>query len=353
VASITKRGPGQWQAKVRRKGWPHQHETFTTKGDAEAWAREIENEMDRGVFVSRKEAESTTLREALERFRKEKIPTYAHPKKEENRLDHLLQYSLVDMHLGAIRGKHIAEFIELRIDEGVSGNTIRLDLAMLSKLFSMADRNWGMESLNNPIRKVYKPELPQGRERRLMLEVLYKGKIISEEELILEHAHKDLVPIIKFALETTMRRGEIANLTWEKINLKAQTICLPKTKNHTARTIPLSAEACAVLESQFSNNIKPIYGKVFKLSEDRITKLFRKMRKHPDVAAVYKDVKIEELHFHDLRHESISRFFENTDLDFMEIQGITGHKTLQMLKRYTHLSANRLVGRLNGKKRGK
>ncbi|WP_462326073.1 site-specific integrase [Desulfoplanes sp.] len=138
MATITKRGTGQWQVKVRRKGWPVQSSTFNTKGDAEAWAREIENEMDRGVFISRKEAESTILREALERFRKEKIPTYAHPKKEENRLDHLLQYSLVDMHLGAIRGKHIAEFIELRIDEGVGGNTIRLDLAMLSKLFSMA-----------------------------------------------------------------------------------------------------------------------------------------------------------------------------------------------------------------------
>lgn len=352
MATISKRGTGQWQVKIRRKGWPIQSGTFNTKGDAEAWAREIESEMDRGVFVSRKEAESTTLREALERFRKEKIPTYAHPKKEENRLNHLLKYSLVDLKLGSIQGKHIADFIQIRSEEGVGANTIRLDLAMLSTLFGMAASDWGMESLTNPVKNVSKPKVPSGRERRLVLEVFHEGTVISEEELILKYADKKLVPIIKFALETTMRRGEIADLTWDKINLDAGTICLPKTKNYTARTIPLSPKARAVLKSQFPTNAKPIYGKVFQLSGDRITKLFRKMRKHPQVMAVQAEAQLEKLHFHDLRHEGISRLFEETDLDLMEIRGITGHKTLQMLLRYTHLRANRLVDRLAGKKRG-
>ena len=60
---------------------------------------------------------------------------------------------------------------------------------------------------------------------------------------------------------------------------------------------------------------------------------------------------IEGLTFHDLRHEATSRLFENTDLDIMEIKSITGHKTLQMLARYTHLRMDRLVGRLAGKDR--
>ena len=205
MASIKKRGIGQWQARVRRKGWEPQVCTFNTKGDAEAWAREIENEMDRGVFVSRKEAESTTLREALERFRKEKIPTYTHSKKEENRLDHLLQYPLVDLYLGSIQGKHIADFVQLRQEEGVGANTIRLDLAMLSVLFGMAATDWGMESLSNPVKKINKPKLPPGRERRLMLEVPCQGKIVSEEEMVLKYAHKNLVPIIKFARDIARR----------------------------------------------------------------------------------------------------------------------------------------------------
>jgi len=79
MATFIKRGKGQWQVKIRRKGWPLQTKTFETKGDAEAWAREIESEMDRGVFVSRKEAECSTFREVIERFREEYIPRYAHP----------------------------------------------------------------------------------------------------------------------------------------------------------------------------------------------------------------------------------------------------------------------------------
>jgi integrase len=60
---------------------------------------------------------------------------------------------------------------------------------------------------------------------------------------------------------------------------------------------------------------------------------------------------VEGLRFHDLRHEAISRLFENTDLDLMEIQKITGHKTLQMLLRYTHLRTARLADRLAGAKK--
>jgi len=71
MASILKRGPYQWQVKIRRRGWPNQTKTFETEEDAKKWARLIECEMDRGLFVSRTEAEKTTIKEALERYRKE------------------------------------------------------------------------------------------------------------------------------------------------------------------------------------------------------------------------------------------------------------------------------------------
>ena len=71
MAAIYKRGPGHWQVLVRRKGYPLLSKSFKKRTDAEAWAREIEAEMDRGVFVSRKEAENTTLSGALERYERE------------------------------------------------------------------------------------------------------------------------------------------------------------------------------------------------------------------------------------------------------------------------------------------
>ena len=83
--------------------------------------------------------------------------------------------------------------------------------------------------------------------------------------------------------------------------------------------------------------------RVFGMSADAITQAMEQARKLAD---------IEDLHFHDLRHEATSRLFEDTDLDIMEIRAITGHRSLQMLARYSHLRTHRLAERLAGAKRG-
>ena len=75
MATFRKRGNLQWEARVRRKGYPTTCKTFEIKADAEAWARSIEAEMDKGAFVTRKEAESTTLGELLQRYLEEKVPS--------------------------------------------------------------------------------------------------------------------------------------------------------------------------------------------------------------------------------------------------------------------------------------
>jgi len=74
VANFRKRGPHQWQAQVRKKGHPTQSKTFATRSAAETWARSIEYEMDQGLFVSRVEAETTTLNELLQRYLEEITP---------------------------------------------------------------------------------------------------------------------------------------------------------------------------------------------------------------------------------------------------------------------------------------
>lgn len=102
--------------------------------------------------------------------------------------------------------------------------------------------------------------------------------------------------------------------------------------------MPLSPVAKGILNAL----PRQISGRVFGLTEDMITAGMRK--------AVHK-AKLEDLTFHDLRHEAISRLFENTDLDSMEIAQISGHKTMQMLKRYSHLRTARLAERLAGQPR--
>jgi len=336
MATISKRGKHQWQAKIRRKGHPVQSKTFDRKSDAEQWARDIENEMDRGVFVSCKEAESTTLHEALDRFIGEYIPRLKMAANETRRAKAIQKREIANLYMAMIRTKHIAEFIKEREDEGVKPNTIRLDLAILSRLFEVAATDWGMESLSNPVKRARKPKLNGGRTRRLQ-PAQGEAKKSEEERLLVECGDK-FRPVVQLALETAMRRSEIANLTWDNINLKGKTAYLADTKNMSERTVPLSPTAIGILQSI----PRQITGSVFGMSENAITIAMRRARE---------EAAIDDLTFHDLRHEATSRLFERTDLDIMEISEVTGHKNLQMLKRYTHLRTKKLADRLAGKSR--
>ena len=322
------RGKRVWQALVRRRGYPQQTRTFDSKGKAEAWARQIEGEMDRGVFVSRAEAESTTLGEALDRYALEVAPKKKDAYHDTLRCRRLNKRDLARRALAAIRGKDIAAFIRERQDEGVGANMIRLDLALLSHLFNTARTAWGMESLTNPVDLVkgQRPKLPSGRDRRLVGDELPRL-------LAAAHAYGgETGPLITWAIETAMRRGEIAAMRWDHLDRKARVLLIPETKTGTPRRVPLSTAALAVLDSL----PRRIDGRVWGMRPDSISQAFER---------VCKLANIEGLTFHALRHEATSRLFEK-GLNPMEVAAITGHKTLQMLKRYTHLRAEDLVGRL-------
>ena len=320
------KGKRVWQAHIRRRGFPAQVRTFDSKAKAEAWASMIESEMARGMFVSRTEAEGTTLSEALDRYRNEVIPKKKQQAREDRRASAIAQHALARRPLASIHGKDVVAYIKTREAGGAGPNTIRLDLALLSHLFAIARKEWGMESLGNPVELVRKPKLPQGRTRRLE---------DGEEARLLEAAKAyggEIQRLIPWAIETAMRRGEIAAMRWEHLDKKARVLLIPETKAGTPRRVPLSSKALAALEGL----PRRIDGAVWNMRPDSISQAFERVCKAAD---------IEGLTFHDLRHEATSRLFEK-GLNPMEVAAITGHKTLQMLKRYTHLRAEDLVGRL-------
>lgn len=129
-----------------------------------------------------------------------------------------------------------------------------------------------------------------------------------------------------------MRRGEISSIIWEDIDLQKRIIYLWDTKNGEDRQVPLSSKAVELIESIPKRND----GRLFGMTAHAISYAFIRACKR---------VKLEDLHFHDLRHEAISRMFEK-NLNVMEVGAISGHKTLQMLKRYTHLNAEELALKL-------
>ncbi|EAT15532.1 hypothetical protein [Desulfuromonas acetoxidans] len=166
MASIGKRGPYQWQVKIRRKGYPLQSKTFETEVEAKKWARLIESEMDRGVFHSQVEAENTTLDEALERYLQEITPSKKGAKQERSRINILRKSPLAPRFLASIRGTDIAKYRDERLQDR-SPITVNNELIVLSHLFSVARKEWGMEALRNPVSDIRKPKLPPGRDRRL------------------------------------------------------------------------------------------------------------------------------------------------------------------------------------------
>ena len=195
--------------------------------------------------------------------------------------------------------------------------------------------------MSNPTEFVRKPKLPQGRDRRL----------IDDEQIRLLNAAQayggEIGAIITWAIETAMRRGEIAAMRWEHLDRKDRVLLIPETKNGTPRQVPLSTVALEILSQRdplrgdglpkrMGHTAHNVDGRIWGMRPDSISQAFER---------VCQAAGIEGLTFHDLRHEATSRLFEK-GLNPMEVAAITGHKTLQMLKRYTHLKAKDLVGRL-------
>lgn len=249
-------------------------------------------------------------------------------------LGDLVVREVTSVDIAAYRDQRLAE-INPRTKHLLSPSSVRLEMSLLSNFFDICRIEWGFCD-DNPVTRVRKPKAPPGRDRRLTA---------REDRLILRYCHQHtnttLYSIVVLALETAMRQGEILKLEWEHINLKSGIAHLPNTKNGSKRDVPLSNKA---REALMRLGVKPI-GRVFGYTSEGVKSTWRFMMLK---------LGIEDLHFHDLRHEAVTRLFELGTLDVMEIAAISGHKSLSMLKRYTHLRAGKLVRKLEGNRnRGK
>ena len=329
MATIRELNSGSWQAIVRRRGNKPAVKTFATKTDANRWARLIESEIDRGVFLDRSEGERTTLGELIDRYLAEVTPSKKSARREVLRLNALKRH-LGRFSLAALRSSHIAEYRDARLSCGMAGATVVKDLNSLSHLFEVAMKDWGIALPANPAKMVRRPQVARGRERRL-----WPGEESRLFEVCRRSRARMLAPAVRFAIETGMRMGEILALTWHNVDMALRIATLPDTKTGDARQVPLSTAAVAAISS-LPRHISD--GRVF-WTWQRADSLENAWRRAVKTAG------IEDLRFHDLRHEAVSRLFE-LGLNPMEVASISGHKTLQMLKRYTHLKASELVKKL-------
>lgn len=257
---------------------------------------------------------------------------------EQYRLRQIAQSSIGRKRMRSITSVDVAAYRDARLARvnpktgiPLSPATVRLEMSLLSNVFDVARVEWGFCD-ENPVKAVRKPKPPSGRERRLTA---------REDRRILRycqgHPNPEFYSIVVIALETAMRQGEILGLHWDSIDLKARVVHLADTKNGSRRDVPLTLTARDALTRL---GVKPT-GKVFSYTANGLKSTWRVMLTRMGIA---------DLHFHDLRHEAVSRLFELGTLDMMEVAAISGHKSLAMLKRYTHLRAQRLVKKLDGGK---
>lgn len=315
---------GKTKAVIRKQGYPTLCKTFIKKTDALSWSRRTESEMERGLYIEQSKANTVTLDRLLDRYyqycqtRQLKALKFilAHSRIIKRHIGHLTLANISSHHLAAYRDKRLLT---------VSPATVKIELGIILRTIKLATSEWGYKLADTP--KVEYPKINNARTRRLA-----DGEI---ERVLGAITNKQIKVIVELAIETAMRRSEILNIKENDINWSLKTLRIPNTKTHTARTIPLSNKAIRLILSLSVN----MDGTYFSIKADSASQAFKR---------ACEKTGIDNLRFHDLRHEATTRFFEY-GLNVMEVATITGHKDLKMLNRYTHLRAETIALKINSK----
>jgi integrase len=326
VATLRKRSNGHWQARVRKANQSIT-KTFINKVDAERWAKQIEVEMQKGSYTNLVLAERTTFAEIIERYIIEVLPTMRGGKADFIRLKALARRPIAKLNMVALTPQKIAQHRDERLKEIAPATVIR-ELSYFSSIITYARKEWGI-NINNPVALVARPKNPQGRSR-----ILDAAETNALFEALRPTGRRSIwmLPLVRLALETAMRRSELLGLRWEHVDLGRRTIFLQLTKNGTSRTVPLSTHAIQIL-TEIPRNID---GRVFPVTHEVVSHAFNRARKQAGV---------KDIRFHDLRHMAITHLAEKLP-NLIELSAVSGHKSLAMLKRYYHPNAEQLAEKL-------
>lgn len=324
-------GSVSYRVKVRLKGHPTVSATFARITDAKRWTQATEAAIREGRYFKTAESKRHTLADLVDRYIKEVLPHK--PKNGANTRQQLLwwksklgAYTLADVTGPTIvRFRNELQATTTRRRRMMSPATVVRYLAALSHAFTVAVKDWGWVD-DSPLRKVTKPREPRGRERFLS---------DDERQLLLEacreSSSKFLYSVVVLAISTGMRSGEIMTLRWPQVDLIQGRILLNATKNDTSRAVPLTGHALALLQELGKVRRIDTHLIFFGSNPNRPVDL-----KKPWTTAVTK-AKLVDFRFHDLRHSAASYLAMN-GATTIEIAAVLGHKTLQMVKRYSHLA---------------
>ena len=338
MASITQRS-SSFRVRIFRKNDKPISKSFSSEPEAAQWLKKTQAQLELGLYqeeVKNQVNLKVGFSEAVEKY----IPAHSVHKgnhQTEAGILRILASRWEGRSLSAISKQDIVLLKDDLLAKGREASTVNHYLNALSQLYQIAINEWGLK-VTNPITGIKRMSEPQGRMKRLSVEA---------ETTLLDCCHElnlaYLADIITVAIETGMRCGEILSMRWEDVDFSNRRVLLRDTKNGDSRQVPLSSRVKIILEKLSSRNtgdlVFPYCRWVIRRHYTRVVKQSAKARK--GVQNPFTD-----LRFHDLRHEALSRLSDK-GLNVMEIAHISGHRTLAMLRRYTHPCHETLLGKLD------
>ncbi len=346
MATIVKKtladGRNRYKTVIRRKDKPLKARTFRTRAQAVKWGRHMDVKADDGKRIATKDEEARTVRDLVREYEVVVLPNYAQPSRRRRKaylewwVERIGDHRLLTVRRGLISAQLQALARgETPSKRPASPATQNRYLAALRHAFSIALRDWEWIE-ENPLRSFATKE-PRGRvrflsdqERRRLLDACCQS---SEARLY---------PLVLLALSTGARQGELLSLRWRDVDLKRGMAIVHDTKNDESRALSLHGPARRVVEE---------VAKVRRIDSDLVFADLSGTARYPRRAfqSALLDAEIDNFRFHDLRHSAASYLAMN-GATVAEIADILGHKTLAMVKRYSHLTeahSSQVVARMN------
>ncbi len=333
MASITKRGK-KYRALVRKKGVTR-CQTFQTKSAAKTWAIRIEAELDHVTTGSRLPAKGWTVGDLIDRYIADIKPVKQWSPGKDSVLNKIKQH-IGDRTSASFSVHMVMAFVRDRRREGVGDATIAGDMSYLSSVMKYARNTLRLDVSVDAIKEARGALVDNG----MVTQSIERTRRPTENELELLRAYYakswskiPMMDIIDFAIASGMRRGEICKIEWGDLDEKKRIVVIrdrkhPQKKLGNHQTVPLLNDAFDIVMRQPRGD----HPRIFPYQKQSVSAAFIR---------ACKATGIEDLHLHDFRHHALSILFEQ-GYQIQEVALISGHRSWDMLKRYTHIKPESL-----------
>lgn len=357
MAYRRQRSNGSWEFQIKRAILPKPITlTFDTEAEGDTYCKQLEKLLDAGIvpeeFRSKSEKSIKTIGQAIDAY----IAT-VHITDDDELLLGKLNRSLNSKSLADVNYRWAEQWIKELHAMGYAPSSTRKRVGALARCFDWVLKRSDTMLAINPLRQLPKGYATvrggaqdQERDRRLqpgeeekIMAILRREKPKGRQRPLALKYHQDFILFFHLALETAMRMREMYTLIRDQINFEQRTIFLTKTKNGDNRQVPMSSIILPLLkqhlESKDDDNVFAFWdGKTDPYSLKNFTTRLSAQWKR-----IFSAAECDDLHLHDLRHEATSRLYERTKFTDIQISRITGHKNLQMLRRYSNLRGSTMA----------